>query len=366
MTNKKVFFFLPFLAEGGGERVASDLSLNFPQEVTFVLFQNRIDYPYKGRTISLNVPFPGNVFTKPFIFLLALIRFKKLVKKENPDWVVSFGKLPNIINILGCKKSVIRGDVYLSLGYKHLLGRIYNLLVKVLFNKAYKIIAVSEGIKEDFQKNFNIKEDKIEVIYNPIDIERIKKLASEKIEFNRKTIISIGRLDRQKGQWHLIRVLKEIENVDLVILGEGELDSYLRNLVKDLNLENRVKFLGWQKNPFKFLAGSDIFVLSSIWEGLSMVILEAMACGVPVISTDCPVGPREIIYPDNGILIPCLEKRLTKAEEKLTEKEERLKREIVNLLNNKELANKLKEKGYKRVEDFSVENIIKKWDFLWK
>ena len=95
----------------------------------------------------------------------------------------------------------------------------------------------------------------------------------------------MGRLTRPKGQWHLIRALsyvkKEIEDVKLLILGQGELKGYLKELVDKLDLRNNVEFLGYQRNPFKYIASSDLFVFSSLYEGFGNVLVEAMACGVP-------------------------------------------------------------------------------------
>ena len=126
--------------------------------------------------------------------------------------------------------------------------------------------------------------------------------------FSFPVVINVARLEEQKGQEYLIRsfvrIKKEIPLTKLVILGEGHLEHKLRDLAKGLGLEQDVVFLGWQKNPFKFLAYSKVFVLSSLWEGFPNTLLEAMALGLPVISTDCPSGPNEIIkHGENGFLI---------------------------------------------------------------
>src|SRR5699024_1692708 len=130
-------------------------------------------------------------------------------------------------------------------------------------------------------------------------IEMKNELFSEK-DF---LIMNMGRLVEEKGQWHLIRAMKyvtqEIKNAKLIIMGVGELESYLKVLVEQLNLVNNVKFLGFKRNPFKYIKNSDLFVMSSISEGFGNVLIEAMACNVPVISTDCRYGPREILEPQS-------------------------------------------------------------------
>jgi len=376
LKSKKVIFLAPLLAEGGGERVISELSLNLPENIekVFVLFERKVDYPYKGRLISLDILFPKNFFLKLFCLIKAIFKFRKILKEEKPDWVISLGKMPNIINVLTNNRAIVREDVYLSVGYDHLLGKMYKTLVKIFFNKRAKfIVAVSRGVKEDLIENYGIKREKIKLIYNLIDIEKVKKLAQEPLDlehqeiFKKPVIINIGRLNRQKGQWHLIRAFSELrkkKEARLVILGEGWLEGYLKDLAKDLNIDKDVIFLGWQKNPFKFLGRSGILVLSSIWEGLGMVLLEAMICGVPIISTNCPMGPGEVLYPDNGILIPQLKPELLGAKNPPTREEKIMTKEMLKVLKEKPVS--LIENSYRKVETFRAENIIKEWSFLWE
>ena len=410
MRNKKIIFLIPNL-DGGGGRVVSELTLNLPDnlEKVIVSFENRINFPYKGELISLNIPLSKNLLAKLFIFLKGFLKIKKIIIKEKPDYVISFGNLQNIINILSTKNSMVRVDNPIPESHRGFFEKIYPFLVKILFNKAEKIIVVSKGLKKELIENFKIKEEKIKLIYNSIDIEKIKELSKESLEtkyqkiFEYPVIINIGSLIRQKGQWHLIRAFREVKKrikdlnpvrdyrigeethrervsngVKLVILGEGELESYLKGLVKNLNLEKDVYFLGWQKNPFKFLAKSKLFVLSSLWEGFGIVISEAMACGLPVISSDCNFGPREILAPDTnldyqlknieygqyGILVPVCDGKFYRANESLTENEKILSQAITETLTDKELLGNLKEKSKQRAEDFDIKKIIKNWHFL--
>jgi len=389
IKSKQVIFLVPNL-DGGGGRVVSELTLNLPDSLQKIIvsFENKVNYPYKGELISLNVPLSKNFLAKLFNFLKGFVKFKKIIIKEKPDYVISFGNLQNIINILSTKKSIVRVDNPISESHRGFFEKIYPFLVKILFNRAKKIIVVSKGLEKELIKDFKIKEEKIKVIYNSIDIEKIKKLSEEPLEaeyqniFEYPVIINIGSLIGQKGQWHLIRAFKEakkrIKDLKLVILGIGELESYLRGLVKNLNLEEDVYFLGWQENPFKFLAKSKVFVLSSLWEGFGISILEAMACGLPVISSDCESGPREILAPDSnidyqtknieyaqfGILAPVCERKFYKAEDPLTKNEKILSQAIIEIFTDKELLDNLREKSRQRAEDFDIKKIIKEWDFL--
>src|SRR3989344_170793 len=256
-NNKKIIFLLPVWGGGGGERVASDLSFNLPDSIEKIIiaFENKNYYPYKGRLISLNLPLSTNLFLKLLNLLKGYFRFKKIISKEKPDYVVSFGSLQNIVNLLAFKKSILRVDNPINVSHKRFIEKFYPVFVGLLFNRAYKIVVVSRGLKDELVEKFNIKKEKIEVIYNAIDIIRIKKLSEEKIEseyeniFNHPVIINIGSLIGQKGHIHLIRAFKKakerISDTKLVILGEGILDGHLKEEVRRLGLENEVYFLGW-------------------------------------------------------------------------------------------------------------------------
>jgi len=388
----KVIFLVPTLSIGGGERVVSELSLNLPKSIdkVIVLFQKEISYPYKGRVISLNVPILQSPFLKIYnYYFLGLLKLKKIIKLEKPDYVMSFGLPANIMNILSnlgvwasertiaarYPKSIVRIDSFYSSLCHGFVGKIYKFLIKILFNKAYMVIDVSKESAEDLAENFGVKKEKIKVIYNPLNVEEIEKLAKEPLEkihqeiFKKPVIINMGRMSKQKGQWYLIRVFKEvkrtIKEAQLVILGSGELRPELKKIVKDLGIENDVHLLGWQSNPFKFLTKSKVFVLSSLWEGLPYVVLEAMACGLPIISVDCKSGPREILAPNTD---PGLEaKNIEYAEYGvLVEKEnkELLIQAAIKILSDENLLKKYKTKSKERALNFDIKNIIKEWKFL--
>lgn len=383
---KKIFFFLPTLSIGGGERVVSELSLNLPDsiDIKILLFKNQVSYPFKGEVICLDIPLSNNLIKKVYYFFVGIYRFKKIIKKENPDHIIAFGVPANIISLLSTKKTIARVDNFMSSSAKG----VYKFLIKLLYNRACRIVSVSKASALDLIKNFKIKEDKIKVIYNPLNTDEINILAKESLEpkyegiFKNPVIISMGRLSGQKSQWYLIRafsrVKKSINNARLVILGNGELEQDLKNIAEELNLGGSVHFLGWQKNPFKFLARSKVFALSSLWEGLPYVVLEALACGLPVVSADCKSGPREILAPETdftkeakdieyaqfGILTQSFKGQKYGAKEPLDESEDFFKKAIIEALTNKKIAEELYEKSKKRAGDFNIKNIIKEWEFL--
>lgn len=396
MKNKKVIFFVPDLDINGCGRAVSELSLNLPDyiERIIVLFKNEISYPYKGRLITLNLLIPNNFFSKIYHLFIGVLRLKKIIKIEKPDYIISSSEHTNIINVLSNKKSnkrmILRIGSVTSESYSGGTGLIYKIFVRLLFGRSFQIISVSKRIADDLIKNFGIKKEKIKVIYNALDIKKIQDLVQQPLEpkyqeiFKNPVIINIGRITEIKGQWRLIKAFREVKNKvkesKLVILGKGGLEKQLKKLIKDLNLENDVYLLGCQKNPFKFLAKSKVFVLSSLYEGLPNVILEAMACGLPIISANCKSGPREILAPDTniynqtqdieyadyGILTPAFDGKFYGAKDPLTKSEKKLSKAMIEVLTNEDLSDSLIEKSRQRAEDFNVKKIIKEWDFLNK
>lgn len=384
-NTKKVIFLLPIWGGGGGEKVVSDLSFNLPGDIEklVVVFKNKNCYPFNGAIISLNLSLSTNPFLKIFIFLRGYFKFKGIIRKEKPDYVISLGSLQNIINILSFKKSIVRVDNPIAISHRKVTEKLYPVFVRFLFSRAYKIIVVSNGLKKELTERFKIKEKNIDVIYNSIDIKKVQELAKEplgggfKSIFENPVIINIGSLIGQKNQEQLIGVFKNVKNqipkAKLVILGEGVLERHLRKVVSKFGLEGDVYFLGWQKNPFKFIAKSKVFALPSLWEGFGIVILEAMACGVPVVAFDCPFGPKEILAPQLdinkpvknivfascGVLVPL-------PNESHDSKEDYFAKALMRVIQDQSLRNIIIKSAEKRVHDFNRERFLKGYQFLWE
>ena len=197
--------------------------------------------------------------------------------------------------------------------------------------------------------------NKIDVIYNPAGDERIIELSKEKVEknyFNNNfNIINIGRLTKQKDHITLLKamkiVLKKVQ-CNLIIIGEGSERDNIYKFIQDNDLENNVNLIGYKSNPWKYLSRSDLFVLSSIWEGFGNVIVESMMLGVPVISSDCNSGPSEIL--DEGKYGDLFEIR---DYHKLSEL-------ILKEFNSSESKKKLN-LGLQRSNNFSISEISKKY-----
>ena len=161
--------------------------------------------------------------------------------------------------------------------------------------------------------NFGLPPESVRVIYNPIDCRQARSDSEQEVtepvfQSGSPVILNVGRLAPQKNQALLIRAFARTRRdvaAKLAFLGQGPLELELRALSERLGVEKDVHFLGWRSNPFKYMRRAQVFALSSDYEGFGNVLVEAMACGCPVISTDCPYGPGEIIENNkDGLLVP--------------------------------------------------------------
>lgn len=182
---------------------------------------------------------------------------------------------------------------------------------RLLYPSADGIIAISQGVADDVARFAHLPGDMIQVIPNPVVSREIQEAAKEPMDhpwFNDGSdtvLLAAGRLTRQKDFSTLIRALakiRESREARLIILGEGPKRAELENLTRQLGLEYVIDMPGFATNPYKFMAQADVFVLSSVWEGFGNVLAEAMSLGVPVVSTDCPSGPGEILQ--QGMVAP--------------------------------------------------------------
>lgn len=192
--------------------------------------------------------------------------------------------------------------------------KIRNLLAKFFDRQYDKVITVSDAVRRDYIRYSGTREEKTVTVYNPIVDERMLEKAREKPEHpwlaedrDFKTLLLAGRLSYPKNHPLMLRTLKRLrESGDyrLILLGEGELRQELTELTAELELEPWVDFRGYVKNPYGYMSNADCVVLSSRYEGLPTVLVEALACGSRIVSTDCPSGPAEILQGKYGILVP--------------------------------------------------------------
>lgn len=316
---KKILFVISYLDKGGSERALSNITTHFPDDYQIDILVNSdkvIDYPYKANIISMGLdekPKTGSVLFQLKVLMKRLSWLRKLKSSGEYIACISFLDSANVANILACrKKCKTIVSVRNSLKKQSKLPQykyIVNPLVKALYNKADKIVACSKGIENELISIYKLKQDKVTTIENGYDIDDIKKKAEESIEpdikekiSGKKLIVTVGRLTYQKGQWHLIRafnkLLEEYPDSVLMIIGTGELEGYLKSLVKSYNIEDKVIFTGYTDNPFKYEKHADVFVLPSLYEGFPNALAEAVCLGIPCVTADFETGAREILAPE--------------------------------------------------------------------
>lgn len=185
--------------------------------------------------------------------------------------------------------------------------RRFRKLYSILFPVADRVVAVSDGVADNLSLKLEFPRKRISRIYNPADIAEIELLARAVPDHpwtsddGPPIILSAGRLARVKDFPTLLKAFRQVSRnrrVRLIILGEGRWRKRLENMVRKMDMEKKVSLPGWVPNPYAFMSRASVFVLSSKFEGLGNVLIEAMACGCPCVSTDCPAGPAEIL--DNG------------------------------------------------------------------
>jgi glycosyltransferase involved in cell wall biosynthesis len=195
-----------------------------------------------------------------------------------------------------------------------LAGVLSSILLRTFYPWASSVVAVSRGAADDLARTSGLARERVHVVYNPVITPEMSAMACQPPEHpwfgpgQPPVILGVGRLTRQKDFPTLIRAFAEVRRqrpARLIILGEGEDRAELEALVEELRLGRDVALAGFKDNAIAYMAGSAVFVLSSAWEGLPTVLIEALAAGTRVVSTDCPSGPREILQEGRlGALVP--------------------------------------------------------------
>ncbi|WP_168525543.1 glycosyltransferase [Acinetobacter sp. A3] len=301
---KKVVLAIFTLQGNGAERFALTLAKGINDaghEAHIVYFKDIIDLPIPDgvRTHFFNYQKFRAIpkFMRPGFAAKAFDRF---VRKHigEPDLVLS-NLFPVDFILSRSTLSNVHMVIHNTTSQEYagrLDGKMLEQLKNVYLSKP--CIGVSQGVTDDFKALFNT--DNIRTIYNPIDIESIQLAANEYIpDIDGPYIVNVGKFKAQKRHDVLVRAYAKANiNEKLVLVGTGELLEQTKQLVKELDIENKVIFAGFKKNPYPYMKHAKFMVLSSDFEGLGLVILESITLGTPVISTDCPSGPGEILASD--------------------------------------------------------------------
>ena len=369
---RKLSIFINSLDGGGAERVVNNLLNVWVKEYDcyLILIHNYKFYEIdsKVKIISLDEPKELSGFAKFLRLPILAYKLSKITKEYKFDKIVSFLTRANYINVLSNiftkHQTIINERAMPSLQYQYGLNGIINrFLIKSLYPKADLCLSNSHGNMMDLKNNFNVT--KLKDIHNPFDLDVIEKMSKEEIEIEKKrfTFVTIGRLDHGKNHKLIINAIKDMD-ANLWIIGDGELRNNLKLKIENLELSDKVILLGKQSNPYKYLNQADCFIFASNHEGFPNVLVEALACGLPVISTDCQSGPREILAPNSDIEFQ-LKDNIELAEYGILSPVKNVNKlqEAMNLMiNNEDLRKNYQEKAKLRANDFKIEKIIKQYE----
>lgn len=400
---KKILLLITNLGQGGAQRVFHDHSVFLSEyynvdEAVFDKEEAENLFDSGNKLFSLDVKGNGSILTRILNFFRRCRRLNKLIQKEQSHICISHMDGANWVNVLSLSPAkkilVVHGTILhdrnQSKGMQWLRTK---LIIPFLYNRAEVTVAVSEGIKHELQHTCGVQN--VVAIPNYFDLEKIEELASaalppqwQSLFINQDILITSGRFNEQKKQRYLFPLLRKLKNknrkVKLVLLGDGELRSALFEEAVRLQLscycawdasqpfseDYDVYFAGYANNPFQFLRHSKLFLFPSGWEGFPMALCEAMISGVPVLTADCPTGPRQILAPGTfdseytlqkaeqtscGWLMPMTNKNSFTAE---------WIQVIERMLEDSNLRNEMTRSARRRMDQYSKEKVISQWKEL--
>ncbi|WP_166967632.1 glycosyltransferase [Yeosuana marina] len=355
MRNKKIALVGFRLSTGGSEKVIANLSNFFHKkgiEVHIIIFHDEVGYEHSGTVFNL-----GKLKSEANTIFNKLKRFyylNKYIKKHQFDFIIDFRFRINLIQELLISKCIYKGKtiytVHSSKIDVYMPKQVF--LTKLIYGKCYKIIAINDRMKNLIEERHQL--NNVIKICNPLDVERIKTMKLEEIDLDFEFVLGAGQFSTNEKQFDKLiyaysKSILPKKRIALVVLGEGVKKGELINKAQSYGVGPLVHFLGFKENPYKYFSKAKFFIMSSLYEGLPMVLIESLSCGTPVVAFDCPTGPKEVIqHKINGLLIE---------DQNIDE----LVKGINIMVTDQELYHICKVNSERSVEKFSLKVIGKQW-----
>lgn len=362
---REVLFYLPSLGGGGAEmnavRIAGCLEeYGFVPSFAVTAPGGSYETLLPPQTAVVQLP-AGRIRSSTLRLVRSVRPLRRLVRSRSPAILCPVMDGPSLAALTALRRSAGNTRVVLSVQVSpkseylggNFISRAHVPLMKKLYPRADHVIALSAGVAGELLEIVPELEGKISVVPNAAPGARaLDRLREVKKPEGRRLIVACGRLVEQKGYPDLLRALSVLvrsEDAQLWILGDGPLRPELTSLAATLGVGDRVEFLGFRDHPEDYMRAADVFVLSSLWEGFGNVIVEAMSTGAPVVSTDCPHGPAEIIRDgENGILVPPADAQA-------------LATALQRVLGDEQLRRRLQQGALQRAADFEPREIARQF-----
>ena len=360
MSQKKIALIGYRLNKGGAEKVMANLSNYFHEkglEVHIIIFHNELGYAYSGKVFNL-----GKLKSKTNTIFNKIKRyyyFNKYIKQQKFDFIIDFRFRIKPLQELLVSKCLYNAKVIYTVHSSNINIYMpnYTWLTRLIYGSSYRIIPITKSMENIIQEKHQLKN--MTTIYNPINILHIQEKAKEDTALDFEYIIGVGHFNTNQKQFGKLiyaysKSILPKKNIALVILGEGINKEILLKETEVNGVASMVHFLGFKSNPYKYISKAKFFVMSSLHEGLPMVLLESLACETPIVTFNCQTGPKEIItHKENGLLIE-------------NQNINKLKEGMNLFFEDKTLYEHCKKNTLESVNRFSIEKIGKQWLDLMK
>lgn len=393
---KNILLIMPYGGVGGMERVAYNFYNQYKSQgytvkaIKIIQLESDIIHFEEDEIALSKIDFNQMSFLKRFWFYCKIPFFiHKIIKKYKITHSISFGDMANFFSSLSLSREFKIASLHSFKSVEFKNKNFLNFIFKIAFKTTYyffdKVVCISETVKKDLIENCGfIFIKKLQVIYNPHNFNEIEQLSNISLDnefenylFENKVILFLGRLTEVKAPWHLLKAYSILNDssVKLVFVGDGDenLTENLNKLVDKLGIKDNVTFLGRKSNPYPYLKKSSLLALTSNYEGTPNVIVEAISLGIPIVTSNCTDGIRELMsykefefrddffITESGIITPNFYKGNLSIFENsdITSEEIIFAKAIVSVMNSAEYSTKLIKNRKQLLAKFDMENISK-------